>query len=137
MERDKRGPSWQIRAMANEPSAKLLVASYLSLLERAESVPGLLSSAEQPDARRLVSLCRQFDVETLATPRTPVAPATGPDLALRQEIGRLVEYLGRRQAAGIPLATLGRATLAGLAGSQRDFARACEETNQNLLMLGL
>ena len=71
-------------------------------------------------------------------PRDGEALVPAPqDAALRVELARLVELLGRRSARAIPLATLGRAALADLAGSSSAARAGCEEVERQLAGLGL
>ncbi len=131
-------PPWQIASVTASPLPAELRATYSGLLDRAQSVPGLLPEAEKADGRRLIELCTQVARDWPGVNVTHATrPENVPNLPLRQELGRLVEYLGRRHAAGIPLAALGRATLAALSLRHRDVELTCEETNQKLLLLGL
>lgn len=59
------------------------------------------------------------------------------DLALRRELGKLVELLGRRHSRALPAAALGRAALADLAGDHGVFQQALRDSADKLALLGL
>lgn len=100
--------------------------------ERARSLCSLLDGEAKVQGERVVEVCRSLIEGDM--PRTTLPP---DNLALRIELGRLVEYLSRRGSNAIPLATLGRAALAALAGDQNAVVQACRECDRNLTMLGL
>jgi hypothetical protein len=100
---------------------------FFDLLTRSESVLGLLPAHERADGERLLALCRSAS-----------AASTADEIAeLRIELSRVVELLGRRSTAGIPLATLGRATLATVGGRNADAERGYLACDQQLNMIGL
>lgn len=112
----------------------VMVGSLVHLCERASDVVGSLPSTERADGRRLLALCQAYsqaqgEAEESSTQPSPTAPDT-------RELARLVEYLSRRSAAGIPLATLGRAVLAHRAGHTSAFLATCKEVEQKLTFLG-
>lgn len=114
-----------------------MIDRLLHLCERASSVPGTLPPAEQADARRLLALCEAY-AEQSSDPEGDAAKESARkiDDALTRELSRLVEYLARRHAYGIPLATLGRAVLAHQSNHRAFYVSACGEAEQKFAMLG-
>jgi hypothetical protein len=110
-----------------------MVGPLVHLCERASDVVSSLPPTEQADARRLLELCQRHAQAEGDTGQSSEPPLT--DLEIR-ELARLVEYLSRRNASGIPLATLGRAVLAHRAGHTSAFVATCKEVEQKLSFLG-
>jgi hypothetical protein len=107
---------------------------YERAIERVRDAAALLSGRERHDAERAVALCR----EVAGRPRSEDRPLPTPgDDALRRELGRLTELLGRRSTRGLPAAALGRAALADLAGDRRSCEQALTACESKLQMLGL
>lgn len=111
-----------------------MVGSLIHLCERASDVVSSLPPTEQADARRLLELC-QSHAQVESDARQLGTPPSLTNLELR-ELARLVEFLSRRSASGIPLATLGRAVLAHQAGHTSAFVAICKEVEQKLSFLG-
>jgi hypothetical protein len=105
-----------------------------ALLEQAQSVVALLGGAEQVDARRALDLFS--GVSARAREGGKLVPDAG-DLALRRELGHLVELLSRRSSTAIVLATLGRAVLADLAGDVKSAQSLRREFESKFAVLGL
>lgn len=110
-----------------------MIGRLIHLCEQASSVVGTLPATEQADARRLLELCQTYAEN--ANEQTPGAEAR-VDEAFTRDLSRMVEYLARRHAHGIPLATLGRAVLAHQSAHYAFYVTACAEAEQNLTLLG-
>jgi hypothetical protein len=119
------------------PSAAVKAArfQYQSLIERVDSLLGPLPAEDAAYAQRVLAVARQLQQRS----RTQAAHLiSGPDdFELRKELGRCVEYLGRRSAKAIPCATLGRAVIADLSGDHNAFLQACRECDEKLQAFGL
>lgn len=107
---------------------------WAMLIEQAHGVAALLRAEEQADGRRLVALCSQL---TSRERQDGKLVALADDLALKRELGRLVELLSRRSSTAIVLGTLGRAALADLAGDLRSAEYTRGEFSTKLAVLGL
>jgi hypothetical protein len=114
-----------------------MIERLLHLCERASSVAAALPRAEQPDGRRLLDLCQTY-AEQSSEPEGEAATeaARKIDEVFTRELSRLIEYLARRHAHGIPLATLGRAVLAHQSNHRAFYVAACGEAEQKLALLG-
>lgn len=114
-----------------------MIGRLVQLCERATSIPGTLPPAERGDADRLLALCQAY-AEQSAEPEGDAATeaARKIDEPFTRELSRLVEYLARRHAHGIPLATLGRAVLAHQSNHGAFYVMACAEAEQKLGLLG-
>ncbi len=99
---------------------------------RAQSVAALLGAQERTDAERVLSLAASASFDEHAQQ----AIDADVNLMLRRELGRLVELLSRRGAKAVPIATLGRALLAELAGDSKAAAQLRRECDVNLSMFG-
>ena len=108
---------------------------YEELLERARDAASLLAPAEQAHARRALAVCKALAVR----PRddTGTLLPQDDDGALRVELGRLAEVLGRRSSHAIPLASLARAALADLAGRADQAIDLLSEVDRQLSLQGL
>lgn len=113
-----------------------MIAHLLHLCERGSGVLSALPPTERRDAERLLALCQCYAESADETPASPRVQLTGDD-HLTRELTQLVEYLARRRARGIPLATLGRAVLAHRAGHLGAYVATCSETEQKLEFQGL
>lgn len=114
-----------------------MIVRLVDLCERASSVASTLPAAEREDGRRLLTLCQTYAEQTLEPTGTAALESERKiDEAFTRELSRLVEYLARRHAHGIPLATLGRAVLAHQSNHRAFYVAACVETEQKLAMLG-
>ncbi len=100
------------------------------LMERAESVALALGPSAQAHGRRLLEIAQHW-----AERRGPELPSS-ERLALRRELGTLVELLSRRGSDGIGLATLGRILLAELAGDVHSATQCERECDEKLTALG-
>lgn len=116
------------------------MAQFAELIERGHSVKALLEGEAREHAERALELCSELDQR----PREEGAPAGLPRLSaqpsdtdVKRELGRLVEFLGRRSATAIGLASLGRAALALLAHDARGVEDACRDADQRFTLLGL
>lgn len=109
-----------------------MIGRLIHLCERGSDLVSSLPSGEQDDARRLLALCLHY-AEHSEEPALDVSPA---DTGTR-ELSRLIEFLARRHARGIPLATLGRAVLAHRARHAAVYAAACAEVEQKFDFLGM
>ncbi len=110
------------------------MSSYDQVIERAASVCSLLTGEAVEQGRRVVEICQGLGIRPRQDGR--LVPEDS-DAGLRVELGRLVEYLARRGAKAIPLATLGRAALADLAGDVSAHRSACKECDMNLALSGM
>lgn len=111
-----------------------LLLEYPDLIDRVDAAASLVDAADQASARRVVAIGRELS----ARPRRDGAPTPGEnDAALRRELNRAFELLGRRGARALPAAALARALLADLSGSRRDFREALGDCQHKLLMFGL
>ena len=110
------------------------MSGYAHVIDRADSTCSLLSGDAREQGRRVVVLCRELSGRPRWEGRLLAEPA---DASLRLELGRLVESLARGGAKGIPLATLGRAALADLAGDVAAQAQALRACDENLTLAGL
>ena len=102
-------------------------ANYL--LERADLLARSLDLAAQQDAEVIVAACGEVFQSSSAL----TLERKG---ALRRVIRDKSEVLARRGARGMPLAALGRAALAELAGAQRDVELLLAECEQKMAMFG-
>lgn len=107
-------------------------SAYVAVLDRADALCSLLEGEVRAQGERIVAVCR-----ALAEPQRLGAVAPSRQIELRVELARLVELLSRRGSNAIPLATLGRAALADLAGDERSLRQACRECDANLTLVGL
>lgn len=114
-----------------------MIGRLVHLCDRASSITPTLPDAERSDAYRLLSLCQTY-AEQSSEPEGEAAAeaARNVDAAFTRELSRLVEYLARRHAHGIPLATLGRAVLAHQSNHRTFYVAACAEAEQKLGLLG-
>jgi len=114
-----------------------MIVRLVDLCERASSVAPTLPPAEQVDGRRLLALCQTYaERATELESAAALESEHKVDEAFTRELSRLVEYLARRHAHGIPLATLGRAVLAHQSHHRAFYVTACAETEQKLALLG-
>jgi hypothetical protein len=114
--------------MADDPGTP-----YGALVDRVAGLEPLLG-ADRPLAERVVAICREIEQR----PRREggvLVPLEG-DLALRRELGRLTEQLGRRASQTLPAATLGRAALADLHGDVRSLRSVLVDCEAKLALLG-
>ena len=108
---------------------------YPDLIERAATLVRSLEGEEaRAQATRVIEVARELAGRERTDER--LLPAPG-DLALRRELGGLVERLGRRQSRALPLAALGRAALADLAGDRSAFRATCAECDEKLRFWGV
>jgi hypothetical protein len=105
-----------------------------ALIEQAQSVALLLNGPEQVDGRRALQLCSVVSERSREGGR--LVPDAN-DLALRRELGQLVELLSRRSSTAIVLATLCRAALADLAGDVKSARELQREFETKFALLGL
>jgi hypothetical protein len=94
----------------------------------------MLQGEERGQAERVLEVCSALAGRARLEGKLVAAPE---DLELRRELGRLVEFLSRRSAKAVPLATLGRLALADLVGDLRSVDQACAECEAHLTMIGL
>lgn len=94
-----------------------------SLAPRARSLLGSLEGAARTDAARVLEIVAALGDED--------------DVARRIELRGLAERLGRREAEGVPFATLARAASAHLSGAVTDRARILGECEVQLATFGL
>jgi hypothetical protein len=114
-----------------------MIGRLVLLCDRASSVAGTLPRAEQGDAHRLLALCQTYAEESIEPEgEAALEAARKVDEVFTRELSRLVEYLARRHAHGIPLATLGRAVLAHQSNHRAFYVAACAEAEQKLGLLG-
>jgi hypothetical protein len=105
------------------------------LLERANDALSMVPERERSDAARVAAVCSTLSIR----PRNDgerLIPGEG-DPALRVELSRLAELLGRRSSAALPFAALARAALADLAADPRGRSAGLASVEQHLSMLGL
>lgn len=107
---------------------------YTPFLDRLSDVCSQLTGEAAVQGRRVAQICQSLHERIRKAGL--LLPQDG-DLALRRELGSLVELLARRTSQAIPLATAGRVALADLAGDQRFADQAAAECSQAILMLGL
>jgi hypothetical protein len=113
-----------------------MLAPYQDVIDRVEQSLSMVNHSEQDAVRRVVELARQLELQ----PRPNGVLIRGDadaDAALRRELNRHFELLGRRGARALPAAALARALLADLRGSARDLEEAVNDCSQKLLMFGL
>jgi hypothetical protein len=108
------------------------MTAYATVLERVGGTCALLQGDERQHAERVVELCRDLD----RRPRSDGKLLPPTEIALKRELGRLTELLGRRSTQALPAATLGRAALADLSGDLRSFRALCEDCDVKLQILG-
>lgn len=113
-----------------------MIARLLHLCERGSGVLSALPASERSDAERVLALCQAYAESAGETGTAPRVTSSAHDEETR-ELTRLVEYLARRHARAIPLATLGRAVLAHRAGHVAAYVATSMETEQKLEFLGL
>jgi hypothetical protein len=102
-----------------------VLAELIALCERAHPLVGRVPSHEQETASDAWRLCHEYAEQ-----------GTTSDEA-RRTLSRHVEYLARRNALGIPLATLGRAVLAHQSGSKRDYELTLADAELKLTLAEL
>lgn len=110
-------------------------AAYSSVIDRVDSLLGPLAAEELGYAGRVLATARRLS--TRERDATDKLLPEAEDRALRLELGRLVEYLGRRQARAIPCATLGRMALADLSADLGALRQAARECDEKLLAFGV
>ncbi|MET0413624.1 MAG: hypothetical protein ABW217_20110 [Polyangiaceae bacterium] len=107
---------------------------YADLSDRVRMLSEGLPDDTREHALRVIEICRALAqrprVELVLVPNEA-------DLALRRELGKLVELLGRRHSRALPAAALGRAALADLAGDHGVFQQALRDSAAKLALLGL
>lgn len=109
------------------------MTAYAPVLERVAELAERLPAEERGHAERVVSICRELaGRERSAGKLSPVEN----DLALKRELGRLAELLGRRSTQALPAASLGRAALADLSGDLRSLQAMCSDCDAKLALLG-
>lgn len=105
------------------------------IVDRVDSLTSELAPSEQASARRVVALARELGGRTRVD--GVLVPQAG-DAAVRRELNRAFELLGRRGARALPASALARALLAELGGAaRRDVDEAIQDCDQKLLMFGL
>jgi hypothetical protein len=105
---------------------------YLDLIDRLQPLTKEIG-ADRASGERVLELCRQLEER----PRVgAVVTSDALDGELKRELGRLVELLSRRSAKAVPLAKLGRAALADLAGDERMLRIVLIECDSQLAVLG-
>jgi hypothetical protein len=109
------------------------MTAYAPLLDRVDSVADLLSEEARTDARRVVAIGRALVPRPRALGKL-IAEST--DVALKRELGRLTELLGRRSTQALPAAALGRTLLADLAGDLTSMGSSSRECEAKLALLG-
>ncbi len=109
-----------------------MIGRLVHLCERSSALVSSLPAPEQGDAQRLLSLCLDYAERNDESTERVKIPET-----FTRELSRLVEFLARRNARGIPLATLGRAVLAHRSCHPAVYVAACAETEQKLGFLGV
>lgn len=109
------------------------MSDYSALLDRVEGLCALLAGEERVNAERVIAACRELDARERLEGK--LVPATS-DIALKRELARLTEVLGRRAAQALPAATLGRAALADLAGDTVSVRALRADCDAKLRMLG-
>lgn len=102
-----------------------MLADLVTLCERAQPLVRRVPEAERPVAEDAWRLCHEY------------AQGTASNDERRKTLARHVEYLARRSASGIPLATLGRAVLAHQSGSQREYAMTLADADLKLTLAEL
>jgi hypothetical protein len=102
-----------------------VLAPLLLLCERASPLVRRLPPTEQNTAADAWRLCHEYAEQELTTDEA------------RRTLARHVEYLSRRSAFGIPLATLGRAVLAHQSGSKRDYELTLADVDLKLTLAEL
>jgi hypothetical protein len=107
---------------------------YADLTDRVQMLSEGLPDDTREHALRVVALCRELSARPRADGK--LVPNES-DLALRRELGKLVELLGRRHSRALPAAALGRAALSDLAADQGSFQRALRDGADKLALLGL
>ena len=115
------------------------MALFSELIERGHSVKALLEGEERAHAERALELCQSLsqrprENDAHGVSRLVLEPS---DTEVKRELGRLVEFLGRRSATAIGLASLSRAALADLARDRRGFDDACRDADRRFTLLGL
>jgi hypothetical protein len=105
-----------------------------ALFEQVENLAVALAAPERASAERVVELCRAL----VARPRDAGKLVPSPlDPALKKELARLSEVLGRRASRALPAAALARAALAELSGDARGREAACDDCRAKLALWGL
>lgn len=102
-----------------------MLADLLTLCERAQPLVRRVPEAERAVAADAWRLCHEY------------AEHSSSDDERRRVLARHVEYLARRSASGIPLATLGRAVLAHQSGSLREYAMTLADADLKLTLAEL
>ena len=109
-------------------------ATYSDLIERAEQAASRVDVMDAAGAQRVLLLAKQFQQR----PREAgLLVSSAEDSALRRELTRHFELLGRRGAKALPLAALARVLLADLSGTRRDLEEALNDCDKKLLIFGL
>jgi hypothetical protein len=108
--------------------------NYADLTDRVQMLSEGLPDEGRAQALRVVEVCRVLAERPRLDQK--LVPNEG-DLALRRELGKLVELLGRRQSRALPAAALGRAALADLAGDHGVQQQALRDGEAKLALWGL
>jgi hypothetical protein len=107
---------------------------YQDVIDRVEAAASLVVGPDRQAGERVVAIARQLEVRQRNN--SSLVPHEC-DAALRRELSRHYELLGRRGAKALPLSALARTLLADLGGTRRDFEDAISDCKQKLLMFGL
>jgi hypothetical protein len=108
-------------------------ADYTVVLDRVAGTTALLDPNERASAERVVALCHELQARARESGRVASSAA---DFALKRELGRLTETLGRRGSRALPAATLARAALADLSGDVNSFRLLCADCDAKLTLFG-
>lgn len=109
------------------------MSTYADLIDRVAAASDLLDGQDREHARRVVAICELLQARPRAGGRLL---AGDDDLALKRELGKLTELLGRRATKALPAATLGRAALADLHGDLASVERSCQDCAAKLALVG-
>ena len=101
----------------------------MGALVRAHDAIALLEGPAVKDAQQLV----QLSTEALTSDDLSDVRST----ELKRELGTLVELVARRDARSMPLAALGRASIAQLFGNRHQAQLLLQEFESKLAMLGM
>jgi hypothetical protein len=106
---------------------------YTLVLDRVAATTPLLDPNERASGERVIAICRELQLRARDSGRVASSAA---DVALKRELGRLTETLGRRGSRALPAATLARAALADLSGDINSFRMLCSDCDAKLTLFG-
>lgn len=99
-----------------------------AIFARAGDVCSELKATTKPDVQALLAIAKEVMSGNVREEES---------LAIKKQLGALVELVARREAQAMPFAALGRAALATLHHADKDAAALLLEFEAKLSMLGM